>query len=265
MQIDGFKERTWADWNAAVSKSVRGFYYSCSLKLTTQDYARSKFLDAVSNETPRNIEDRRLLTTLNASSFTLVKCTVCRKVLLPACLRAHCKEYHPQVKLGPSNSYHHEVPSTSKNRNSSSSIKEDLQSHIDLKLKKNPKRPISQSQIRSKRPRTESHKDDRVIILPRSQPIIIYGEISSDEEAGAVQSDSLPIEGISYMSRQVNPIAYPRYGCYGDVVKNSAIPPFSSAARQLNQHLALIAQPNPVVTAFEAQDFKGSSPMTPLS
>jgi len=67
------------------------------------------------------------------------------------------------------------------------------------------------------------------------------------------------------MSRQVTPIAFPRYGCYSDVVKNSAIPPFSSAARQLNQHLALIAQPNPVVTAFEAQDFKGSSPMTPLS
>jgi len=251
MQIDGFKERTWADWNATLSKSETK---------TTQDFARSAFLDSVNAETPRNVDDRRLLTSLNASSFTLVKCELCRKVLLPASLRAHCKEHHAQVKLTAPSASSSLSSFTSKNRNSSSSIKEDI---IDIKLKKNPKRPISQSQIRNKRPRTESHKDDRVLILPRSQPIIIYGEISSDEEAA--QPDCLPIEGISYMSRQVNPIAFPRYGCYSDVVKNSAIPPFSSAARQLNQHLALIAQPNPVVTAFEAQDFKGSSPMTPLS
>jgi len=251
MQIDGFKERTWADWNAALSKSETK---------TTQDFARSAFLDSVNAETPRNVDDRRLLTSLNASSFTLVKCELCRKVLLPASLRAHCKEHHAQVKLAAPSASSSLSSFTSKNRNSSSSIKEDI---IDLKLKKNPKRPISQSQIRNKRPRTESHKDDRVLILPRSQPIIIYGEISSDEEAA--QPDCLPLDGISYMSRQVTPIAFPRYGCYSDVVKNSAIPPFSSAARQLNQHLALIAQPNPVVTAFEAQDFKGSSPMTPLS
>jgi len=252
MQIDGFKERSWADWNAALSKSETK---------TTQDFARSAFLDSVNAETPRNIDDRRLLTSLNASSFTLVKCELCRKVLLPASLRAHCKEHQAQGKLIAPSASSSLSSLTSKNRNSSSSTKEDI---IDLKLKKNQKRPISQSQIRNKRPRTESHKDDRVIILPRSQPIIIYGEISSDEETAA-QPDCLPLEGISYMSRQVNPIAFPRYGCYSDVVKNSAIPPFSSAARQLNQHLALIAQPNPVVTAFEAQDFKGSSPMTPLS
>lgn len=252
MQIDGFKDRTWADWNAALTKSETK---------TTRDFARSAFLDSVNAETPRTVDDRRLLTSLNASSFTLVKCELCRKVLLPASLRAHCREQHAQVKLTAPSASSSLSSLTSKNRNSSSSINDDM---IDLKLKKNPKRPLSQSQIRNKRPRTESHKDDRVLILPRSQPIIIYGEISSDEET-ATQPDCLPLEGISYMSRQVNPIAFPRYGCYSDVVKNSTIPPFSSAARQLNQHLALIAQPNPVVTAFEAQDFKGSSPMTPLS
>ena len=47
------------------------------------------------------------------------------------------------------------------------------------------------------------------------------------EEEIAAQPDCLPLEGISYMPRQVNPIAFPRYGCYSDVVKNSAIPPFS--------------------------------------
>ena len=55
MQIDGFKERTWADWNATLSKSETK---------TTQDFARSAFLDSVNAETPRNVDDRRLLTSL---------------------------------------------------------------------------------------------------------------------------------------------------------------------------------------------------------
>lgn len=236
-------EDTWSDWNNHLVKFETK---------TQQDYVRSKFLETVAVETPRIVDDRKLLSTLNTPSFALAKCAICRKVFLPAVLTRHCHESHPDVKVDlETTSSRHALP-----------VKNEP---LEVKPKKTSKRPPSQPQIRSghtKRPRTES-KDDRVLILPRSQPIIIYGEISSDEEPA--DADSLPLDGVTYVSRPINPIAYPRYGCYSDVVKGPSLAPFSSAARQLNQHLALIAQPNPVVPAFEAQDFKGSSPMTPLS
>lgn len=69
-------------------------------------------------------------------------------------------------------------------------------------------------------------------------------------------------DGLNYINRLVQPMAFPRYGCYSDISKGSKVLPFSryllskrldstknafSAARQLNQQLSLISQSGPVL------------------
>jgi len=145
--------------------------------------------------------------------------------------------------------------------------------NLQAKVSKTKKRAVPAYQSTAKRKmkaeenvRRDPRVAERSIFFNRAPPVVIYGEISSDESDHEDVKKFNP-EGVklTYINRLVQPMAYPRYGCLSDVTKGSKVIPFSSAARQLNQQLSLINPSGPVLTGLEGPEFEGSSPMTPLS
>lgn len=257
--LEAFVGRSWVEWSNSTDQS--------------RDQARDHALEVISRETPHLQIDRDIAQTQSGRGSLLGKCAICRQVVKLCALRRHVQVNHPDrvsVKTEPAPQSPVIVTSPAK-----AEIKQEPNINNNAKPAKAKKRPNQNGTAAEKKKRIKPEdptlrkesRSDRSIFFNRSNPVVIYGEVGSSEESDVEEEKYklVATDGLNYINRLVQPMAFPRYGCYSDISKGSKVLPFSSAARQLNQQLSLISQSGPVLPGMEGPEFEGSSPMTPLS
>jgi hypothetical protein len=280
--FDNFLGQSWHDW--AAHSEIHGH-------TQRTDKQKDAAQELVDRETPHLTMEKDIAISQSGFGCLLAKCEYCRQVVKVSCLRRHVQTNHPEennksvkteikcdIKTDKLNTHSLPIATVILNK---ADIKQEPNINNNSKLSKAKKRqaptsgPINEKikkRLKSDEvgtARKESRTSDRSIFFNRPNPVVIYGDVGSSEESDADESQKyhkdIDHSGITYINRLVQPMAFPRYGCYSDITKGSKVLPFSSAARQLNQQLSLISPSGPVLPGMEGPDFEGSSPMTPLS